>query len=94
MPRGRPRNISPTVDTHIFLPEELHGKVSLLLWSDVEGRVPYGKVTEFMVARIREFFAREKLDLGPYLGQPADVFVVHGEPDVLKMLETKLKGTQ
>lgn len=92
MPRGRPRSLSPSIDTHLFLPEEIHTQISLALWSDVEGRVPHGQMSAFFVARAREFFGRKPLDLGPYLGQPTGTFVVWAEPGVLEILETKLKG--
>ncbi len=90
---ARPRSLQPSITTHVVLPEEVYNRITLALWSDLEGRVPYGQVTNFFVARAREFFARQSLDLAPYLGQPEGTFVVWAEPGVLEALERKLKGT-
>jgi len=40
------------------------GEVSLLLWSDVHGRVPLGKLSEFFEQAIREKLARVKAVMG------------------------------
>ena len=92
MPRGRPKSLSPSIDTHLFLPEEIYARISLALWSDAEGRIPHGQMSKFFVARANEFFARKPLDLGPYLGQPTGTFMVWAEPGVLEALERRLAG--
>lgn len=56
MPR-KPDIDRPT-DLHLMLPESIRAKLDLLLFSEVEGRVPHGEYQRFIVGLIREFFAR------------------------------------
>jgi hypothetical protein len=45
------------------------GEVSLLLWSDVHGRVPLGKLSEFFEQAIREKLARVKAAMAEAIPQ-------------------------
>lgn len=94
MARGRPRSIEPTVDCHVYLPESLHTQISILLWSELEGKVPYGKLSSFLIDRAKEFFTTKTLDVGELTGGQPGLHVVRGDPETLKQLETKLKGIQ
>jgi hypothetical protein len=44
----------PTL-TRFYLPESLRARVDLLLWSDVESRVPHGAYTELFTRLTREW---------------------------------------
>lgn len=41
-----------------MLPESIRAKLDLLLFSEVEGRVPHGSYQRFIIERIKEFFDR------------------------------------
>lgn len=57
MPR-RPAIIKP-VEKKLSLDAELVAKVELMLFSDIEGRVPYGAWAGFIEQLLREHFARK-----------------------------------
>lgn len=57
MPR-RPAIIKP-VEKKLSLDAELVAKVELMLFSDLEGRVPYGAWAGFIEQLLREHFARK-----------------------------------
>jgi hypothetical protein len=42
------------------LPEDVHGRLMLHLYSPGEGRVPKGAIQRFLVERITEFFSNYK----------------------------------
>ena len=58
---GRRAKLERPVHVHLKLPAPLIGEVSLLLWSDVHGRVPLGRLSEFFELAIREKLERIKL---------------------------------
>lgn len=87
----RPKSVEPSERVYFHLPAALHTKVKLALFSEVEGRVPYGAWADLLIPLINERFSHSHLDLGPFLGKPAGTFIVKGEPTVLAMLETYLK---
>lgn len=53
---SRPPNIIPPTRLTLRLPEDVRARLDLYLWSELEGRVPFGRYQEFFLARIREFF--------------------------------------
>lgn len=58
--RGRPASVIPAVKFHIRLPVDVKVQLDLYLFSELEGRVPYGAYTKFFEERAREFFDRLK----------------------------------
>lgn len=58
MPRGRQPKTIPTVERKIQLPEHLDAELQLLLYSEVDGRVPYGALTNLVVPLLEEFMER------------------------------------
>lgn len=88
MPR-RP-NIDPPTTLTLKLPESVRVRLDLVLFSELENRVPFGKYQEFFLERIREFFEWRRLDLTPY-GYPQGYFVA-GPKEMIDFLEDKLKG--
>jgi len=90
----RPKAIEPSERVYFHLPSALHTKIKLALFSEVEGRVPYGAWADLLIPLLNEKFSHRYLDLGPFLGKPAGTFVVKGDPTVLAMLENHLKELQ
>jgi hypothetical protein len=74
----------------LHLPLSVRTRLDLILFSDLEGKVPRGRYQEFFVTRINEFFESKRLDLAPY-GFPAG-YEVFGPKEVIEALEAQLKG--
>lgn len=53
----RPRKIHRPVPMRIYLPEDLFARVNLLFYSEAQGRVPYGAISEWF-----EKLARQELE--------------------------------
>lgn len=96
MTRGRPRLVERKIDVHVYIPEGLYNQLTILLWSDLERRVPYGHLSNFAVDRMKEWLGTQALDVGEFVGQAAGTCFVRGDAEVLKQLEMKLKmkGTE
>lgn len=60
MPR-RP-NIERPVELSLMLPESVRARLDLLLWSEVEHRVPRGAYQRFFVQLINDYFTKLKED--------------------------------
>lgn len=88
----RPPAIVPNTHLHTTLPPVLATRLEILLWSEVEGRVPRGAYQTFLIARIQEFFDTKRVDLSPYLNTSLGEVVVSGSPHSIDKLITRLKG--
>lgn len=53
---GRPPNVLRPTQLTTNLPEDLRAKLDIHLFSTIEGRVPHGAYSRFLVERIKEFF--------------------------------------
>lgn len=60
MPRGRVKNPVKNVERKIQLPEQLDAELQLLLFSELEQRVPYGALTRLVVPLLEEFLRKYK----------------------------------
>lgn len=67
---------------------ELKGRLVLHLTSELEGRIPLGKISAFISERIREYFSWSKLDLAPYGFQPG--YFITGPKDMIEALQRRL----
>ena len=56
---ARPKLAVPSVEKNISLPQDLAVMVDLELWSEVEGRVPFGAWKGFITRVIRQHFERQ-----------------------------------
>lgn len=88
----RPKQVHPTVQLELKLDPDLWSRVTALLYSDLEQRVPQGCYKAFFEARIREHFDWKELDLAPFAGTPPGQFCVRGHPQTIVILERLLKG--
>lgn len=94
MTRGRKPNIEPTSSINLHLPERLRVRLDLLLFSELEGRVPKGSYLRFFSARLIEFFEHRSLDLAPFTNALPGTHVVSGPPATLEALRTALIAAQ
>jgi hypothetical protein len=83
----RPKLERPT-QLCLKLPESVRAQLDLLLYSELEGRVPLGAYQEFFVERIREFLSWRRLPLERF-GFPAGFFVA-GPREMIEELERRL----
>lgn len=87
---ARPKMIHPTRLLHVALPEALLTRVDLLLWSEVEQRVPKGAYQAFLVPMIQEQLSLTTLQLEAF-GAPHGYYI-RGQKEMVEWLETHLKG--
>ena len=89
---SRRPNTIPSIMLNVALPQPTHTRLTLHLFSEVEGRVPLGAYQRFFCERIDEFFSNGQLDLAPWAGTDPGAFVVSGSPETLIVLAKALKG--
>lgn len=87
---GRPKNIIPTIQLNVMIPQDLVMQMNLELYSELEQRVPFGAQQRLLTALLRAYFSEQSLDLAPWLRTPSGVFVVKAVPEVLTALTTHL----
>lgn len=90
--RGRPRKVIPSTPLTVRLPMDLKAKIDLVLFSEVEGRIPQGAHQEFFTTMIKEFLASETLDLAIFIPhtQPGTA-VVRGPVETIQQLKRILE---
>ena len=88
MTRGRRPNVEPSIATNLHLPETVRTRLDLLLFSDLEGRVPKGAYQRFFLERLQEFFTTKSADLSTGLGLAPGSCIVKGNPEALLFLKS------
>jgi len=58
-------NIVRSTKLTVMIPEDTRARLDLFLYSEVEGRVPFGAYQKFFVERINEFLNEKALGLPP-----------------------------
>lgn len=94
MTRGRKPLVEPSIATHLHLPASWRTKLDLVLYSQVEGRIPKGAYQRFFLNRLVEFFDTREFDLGPYIGSLPREHLVRARPATLEQLERLLQQAQ
>jgi hypothetical protein len=90
----RPPAITPNSVLNLAIPKVLRDRLDLLLWSEVEGRVPKGAYMEFFAARLREYFDHRPLDLAPFLNSfPGEHVVSAPLPTIAALQQLLSKGS-
>lgn len=90
MTRGRRPNIEPSVATNLHLPEAVRTRLDLILFSELEGRIPKGAYGRFFLERLQEFFTTKSADLSALLGLPLGSCIVKARPEALLLLSSHL----
>jgi len=54
---ARPKSVIRPVEMSVSIPEDLHARLKLELFSDVEGRVPHGKISRLFTLLLQQHFA-------------------------------------
>lgn len=56
---GRPKHIIPHVRREMSLPADLLAKVDILLYSELEGKVPQGRFAELVANLLKAWLERQ-----------------------------------
>lgn len=86
----RPKNVIPTVQLCLMLPEDIRGWLDLQLFSELEGRVPKGAYQDFFLRLIRQERDWRSLDLSEFGFVPGAR--VAGAAGVLDELRRRLRA--
>jgi hypothetical protein len=89
MPRkpeiDRPQQLTLTFPTSVY------ARLRMELNSELEQRVPKGRYQAFFLARLREYWGSESLNLSPYLDLVAPL-EVRGSPEAIAALKRRLEN--
>jgi hypothetical protein len=83
-------NVIPSQPLNVALPLPLYVQLSAHLYSELEGRVPHGAFSRFMINLLRAHFTEQELDLAPWTGVAPGAYVLHGSPETLEALRRLL----
>ena len=86
----KPANLIPSRQLNVALPLPIFTRLALQLNSDLEGRVPHGAYSRFLVELLRQHFDQAELDLGERFGAPPGIYLVRGEPATIALLGREL----
>lgn len=92
MTRGRPPSIQRSRPLTVHLDETLLARVDILLFSELEGRVPKGAYQRLFNTLISRWLEHRELDLAPYLGTLPGERVIQGHPETLAALNQQMVG--
>lgn len=84
-------NVIPSQQLNVALPLPLYLQLNAYLYSELEGRVPHGAISRFMIELLRERFTGGSLDLAPFLASAPGAFVVSGTKESIHALTGKLE---
>lgn len=56
---ARPKRIVRTISKNIALPEDLVARMELELYSELEGKIPFGAQQKFLEKVLRDHYARQ-----------------------------------
>jgi hypothetical protein len=85
-------NLIPSKALNVALPLPLLVKLSGHLYSELEGRVPHGAYSRFLIDLLQVHFAEQALDLAPYTGSAPGTLQVTGTPEAIKALTLRLES--
>ena len=92
MTRGRKPNLEGSIATNLHLPASARTRLDLLLFSEVEGRVPKGAYQRFFLERLHEFFNLRTADLSDALNQPPGTHTIRAKPDTILAITAVLRS--
>ena len=90
---ARTPNLIPSQQLNVALPLPLYTQLTGELYSELEGRVPHGAYSRFLIDLLRMHFMRKQLDLAPWLNTAPGAFVVGGAGEAIEQLQRRLNET-
>jgi hypothetical protein len=94
MTRGRKPRLEPTRPLNVHISESVRAKLDLLLYSDVEQRVPHGAYQRFFERLILWTIESRELDLSPFVSALPGEHIVRGREETLRRLQAYLTAKQ
>jgi len=88
---ARPAAVDPAIPLTVHVPAEAYRKMTIHLFSELEGRVPRGAYASFLGQLIRAFFSSAYLDISEHTMADAGTYVVHGNAETLEILKSMLE---
>lgn len=85
----RQKAVTPKRLLKAWIALELRAKMELELVSELESRIPLGKISEFIEGLMRAHFEHQRLDLAAY-GLPAGYFI-QGPPEMVAAVKASLE---
>ena len=85
-------NLIPSQPLNVALPLPLYTQLSAHLYSELEGRVPHGAYSRFMIDLLRGHFTAAVLDLAPFAASIPGAFVIQGSPEAVAVLKKLLES--
>jgi len=85
-------NLIPSKQLNVALPLPLMTRLAAHLYSDLEGRVPHGAYSRFLINLLQVHFAEQALDLAPYVGSEPGTLQVTGTPEAIIALTRRLEA--
>ena len=55
---ARPKKVIRPVEKSLSLPQDLADRIELLLWSELEGKVPHGAFSKLVEKALRAFLSK------------------------------------
>ncbi len=86
-------NVIPSQQLNVALPLPLYTQLSAHLYSELEGRVPHGAYSRFLIDLIRGYFQDNRLDLAAFVGSTPGAFIIQGSPESVGSLKQLLEST-
>ena len=86
----RPANLNPPESIHLHIDAALKTRVSLILYSELEQRIPKGAWAAFIEARLREFLDWRQQPLEAF-GFPEGYYIT-GPGEMTEAVINRLKG--
>jgi hypothetical protein len=90
MTRGRPPLIRPVRPLNVHVDQELITRADLLLYSELESRVPKGAYQKLFNQLLRQWLDSSTLDLAPYSGGMPGQQIVSGTAGTVESLKLLL----
>lgn len=88
---SRRPNLIPSQPLNVALSLPLYTQLNAHLYSELEGRVPYGAPSRFVQELIRDYFNTRHLDLGLLIGKMPGECVVSGTAEAVSALRDALR---
>lgn len=87
----RRSNVIPSIKMSLWVPEDLRARLDLILFSDLEGKVPFGAYTTFYAEMLRARLDSVELDLSPFVGSQPGALTLRGSPQAIEKLKDLLR---
>ena len=90
---GRMKSANPSKRVEIWLPGDLYSRVSSELWSDLEGKIPFGAWTRWLQTLADLHYNSVQIDASLYAPELPIGSLLSGDPATISALKRLLERT-